>query len=419
MSKYLIKKVRIGDPRSSFYNKVVNVVLENSVITSIGSSVKGDGKEIDGKGATLYPGWIDMRAFSHDPGMEYKEDLKSLARAALSGGYTGVCLFPNESSKIQNKQDVQYITNHSDRSQIDIFPVGACTEGLKGEEITEMYDMKVNGAIGFSNGNTSIAHAGVMNRILQYVGNIEARIFLHSQLDYLVPNWQMSEGLVNIKTGMKGLPKEAETMIVNRDIALAEYNNVPVHFSHISCEESVKLIREAKKKKLAVTADVSIMHLIFTDEYVASFDSNFKLTPPLRSEKDRLALIKGIKDGVLDAIVSDHLPQDVESKVLEYNYADFGASTIQWSGPAAANLFEENEEAFVNAISINPRNILNLDESIIDKGNKVSLTMFDGNVSWDFDKKSNKSKSNNSPFFGTEIKGKVVATYHKGKLHTF
>lgn len=419
MSKHLIKNVRIGDPRSSFYGKVVNIILVNGIIEDISANTTDDAEVFEGNNSTAYPGWIDMRAFSHDPGMEYKEDLNSMTKAAIRGGYTGMCLFPNESAKIQNKQDVQYITNHSDRSAIEVYPIGACTENLEGQEITEMFDMKSNGAIGFSNGNNSIAHAGVMNRIMQYIGNIASRIFLHSQLDYLVPNWQMSEGLVNIKTGMKGLPKLAETMIVNRDIALAEYNGVAIHFSHLSCAESVELIRAAKKKKLPVTADVSIMHLLFSDDNISTFDSNFKVTPPLRGQADKDALLEGLKDGTLDAIVSDHLPQDVESKVLEYNYAEFGTSTIQWSGCAAAELLNGSEESFVNSVSINPRTILGLPESIIEKGNEVSLTVFNKKSTWTLDRKSNQSKSNNSPFFGTEIKGKVEAIYSKGKLHSF
>jgi len=410
MDGLVIKNVTVIDKKSSHNNKVVDVLIEKGVYSKIGKNLSHK-NVLDGKNCILTNGLVDLRAFVQDPGEEYKEDFNSMNKVALAGGFTTVCVHPHGPDTLQKKQDIEYLNTINKNTTVNFIPIAACTTAIEGKDVSEMYDMKSSGAMGVSNGNTPIANAGVMNRILQYVSNIDSTIFVHAQLDYMTPNWQVSEGLNNLKTGLKGLPNIAESIMVNRDLALAQYNETKIHFSHISTAESVTLIKKAKKEGIKVTADVSIMHLLFNDESTLDFDSNYKCNPPLRSRKDQEALIKGLKDGTLDAICTDHNAQDKESKIVEFDQAEYGIISSQWAFSKAYETLATpiGEERLVELFTTSPMSIIGLKQQGIKQGNKANFMVFSRDKKWQFDSTTNKSKSSNSPFLGSAIIGKVIA----------
>lgn len=412
MDGILLRDVTIIDANSSYHNKTVDVLIEKGVYSKIAKKINYKGNAINRKGCILTNGLTDLRAFVQDPGEEYKESFASMNNVALAGGFTTVCIHPHGPDSLQRKQDIEYINTINKSNVVNFVPIAACTVGIQGTDVSEMYDMKLSGAMGVSNGNNVIAHAGIMNRILQYTANIDSTIFIHAQLDYMVPNWQVSEGFNNLKTGLKGLPNIAESIMVNRDIALAQYNDTKIHFSHISTAESVELIRKAKAIGIKVTADASIMHLLFNDENTLEFDSNFKCNPPLRSRKDQMALIQGLKDGTLDAICTDHYAQDKESKIVEFDHADYGVISSQW---AFAKAYEKlalliGKERLIALFTSKPRKIVGLKQQEIKIGNQADFMVFCEDQEWQFNAASNKSKSSNCPFMEQTIKGKVVAS---------
>lgn len=417
MDELVIKQGKIIDERSPYHNQIVDILIKDGVVVQIGEDLNGE-NSLDAKGCIVSQGLTDLRSFVQDPGEEFKEDYESMEKAAMAGGFTTVCVHPHDAKALNKKQDIEYINSINKNAKIQFVPIAACTHALQGEEVTEMYDMKKSGARGFSNGNMPIPHSGVMNRVMQYVANTDTTLFIHAQLDNLVPNWQVAEGINNLKTGLKGLPTLAESILVQRDIALAEYNNTKVHFSHVSSSESVQMIKEAKKKGISVTADVSIMHLLFDDSDILDFDTNFKCNPPLRSKENQLSIIEGLKDGTIDAICTDHTAQDRESKIVEFDQSHFGATTIQWSFSKAYEKLKEGMELskIINLFTHNPNQILGLNHHEINIGNKPNLIVFDPNKTWSFDSNTNLSKSINSPLWNKNIQGKIIGIYTLNSL---
>lgn len=420
MDELVIKNAHIINKSSSHNDSKVDLKIKNGIIVEIGKALSGK-KEFDAQGAFVTIGFTDLRSFIQDPGEEYKESFTSMEAAALAGGYTKICVHPYNEQSLINKQDLEYIKSINTNSRVRFIPIAACTQNLKSEDVTEMFDMKNSGALGFSNGNHPIPHSGVMNRIMQYVSNTDTTLFIHAQLDNLVPNWQVAEGENNLKTGLKGLPKLAESILVQRDLALAEYNGTKIHFSHISTSESVELIKKAKEKGINVTADVSCMHLLYDDSEIVNFDTNYKCNPPLRTSFDQEALIKGVIDGTIDAVCSDHIAQDIESKVVEFDQAHFGASTIQCAFSKIHQKLsnELTTEEIVDLFTNKPNHILKLNNSTIEEGEIADLQIFNPKTDWTFAPEFNLSKGINSPFINQNILGKTIAVFAKGELTKF
>jgi len=407
----LLRNAFVCDSASPSHNKHCDLLIENGVITSLrGTKAK---KEIDLSGYIVFCGWFDLNAHFNDPGAEFKEDLDSGALIASSGGFTDIQLVPNTDPPLETKSDVRYVL-HKTVPLVDLHVAAALSKGLEGRDLTEIYDLKFAGASSFTDGDLSIWNAELLLKALQYTHNIDSPIFQLAQDVSLSDNTHMHEGKMSTLLGLRGEPGISEELIVMRDIEILRYAGGRIHFSRISSGKSVALIRKAKKEGLNITADTSIHHLIFTDESVGEFDTYMKNLPPFRTESDRKALIQGVKDGTIDAICSNHRPQDQESKSLEFDLSEPGSISLQTFYPSLLRLSNEIPiEALNECVTSKPRKLLGFDQTAIDVNMPAKLTIVDPERAWILDDTTNLSKSRNSPYWGKKLKGKVVGTVNK------
>lgn len=409
----LLKNVLVLDLHSPSYRKVSNILIEKGTIVSL--TGKSATKEVDLKGRGVSVGWFDLNAQFHDPGNEHREDIHSGLMTAQAGGFTDVCLSPETSPPIESKSDVSYLLKKSS-NEVDIHVNAAASEGLKGENLTEMLDLHAAGSVAFSEGDRPIWNAELLLKALQYTKAINIPIIQNARDLHISANTHMHEGKVSTYLGLRGEPSLSEELMVMRDLEILKYSGGNLHFSRISSAKSVELIKSAKKAGLSVTCDVGIHHLLFNDTSIGDFDTNFKVLPPYRSEKDRKALLKGVKDGVIDAICSNHRPFDQECKQLEFDLADAGNISLQTFYPSLLKLSSSVPlEILLERITNGPRKVLNLQSLKIDVGQKAKLTIFDPETRWKLDGSSNLSKSQNSPYWDKEIMGRVVGTVNGQK----
>ncbi|NMM50272.1 dihydroorotase [Marinigracilibium pacificum] len=406
---FIIKSALLLNPGHGFNGEKVDVQIKNGKIENIGTDLSDDKAEvINAENCILSMGYADLRSSFCDPGLEHKETLASGREAAVSGGFTHVMVIPDTNPPIQSKNDVNYILSGNKSSLVQLYPMVAVTLGLKGEELTEMLDLNNAGAKVFGDGDHPVWNTDILVKSLQYLQKVDGLLVNKPCDQWLSKFGQMHEGKVSTSLGMKGIPVLAETLMINRDIELLRYAGGKLHFSTISSKESVEIIREAKKDGLNISCDVAVHNLLYTDEENVSFDSNYKVDPPLRSEEDRKALVEGVKDGTIDCIVTDHHPHDPESKNLEYDLADFGITGLQTAISQLWQIKEEiGEERLIDAITIQPRRLMSVENTGLEIGAVADLTIFDPNFEWEFDDASNKSLSKNSPLFNTLVKGKV------------
>lgn len=370
---------------------------------------------VDAQGAYLSAGWCDMRAHFNDPGLEHKEDLESGAEAAAAGGYTAVALLPNTSPALDTKKGIRYITGLNSVRLTQLYPLGAVTIGTKGEELAEMIDLRKAGAQAFTDGLHPITDSAIILKALQYMQQFDGLLMNRPVEGSLVRGGQMHEGINSTLLGMKGMPAMAEEMAIARDLRLLRYAGGRIHFSCISSAAGVELIRQAKKEGLAVSCDVAAAQLLFTDSTLLDFDTDYKLDPPLRTDEDRRALLAGLQDGTIDAIVSDHQPQDTESKKLEFDLADFGIISLQTLYASLCSLEELDASLLVEKLALAPRRILGLPQPQIKAGEAADFTLFSPDHRWTFREEDNLSKGINSPFFNQEFKGKVLGVFANGQ----
>ncbi|MGL1889239.1 MAG: dihydroorotase [Reichenbachiella sp.] len=414
----LIKEVKILDPQSTQNNKIFNVFIKDGVISAIDKVEHRADQVIDGKGKWLIPGIFDMKANFSDPGLEHKEDINSGCQLAAASGVTGVAVLPNTAPVIQSKSHVEYLKSKSAHHVTDLYPIAAVTVDTKGEDLTEMNDLHVAGAIAFSDGEKALWHTDIMVKSLIYLQKFDGLLINQPEDSLLTLFGTMNEGVVSTGLGLRGKPALAEHLMIKRDLDLLEYAGGKLHFSNISSKESVRLIKKAKADGLNVTCDVSIHHLMHTDEDIVDYDSNYKINPPLREEKDRKALIKGLKENTIDVIVSAHTPHDEESKKLEFDKADDGIIGLQTLIPSLISLKDQLDVTdWISKVTANPRQILSLDMVKIEEKSIANMTLIDPKGKWQYDKKSNFSKSINSPLFETELTGKVLVTINGNKTY--
>ncbi|MDM1292887.1 dihydroorotase [Sphingobacterium sp. N143] len=418
MKSLLITSAKVILPGNEFHQQTVDIFIEKGKIVQIGKTVKPTDKNvevIDGSGKILAPGFFDLHANFGEPGLETKEDIITGTAAAAAGGFTGVAVMPNTEPAIHSRSEVALIVNVAKGNIVDVHPIGAISKKREGKELAELYDMKQTGAVAFSDGNKSVQQAGLMSRALLYAKGFEGLIFSHAEDESMAGGNKMNEGAMSTYLGMKGIPNLAESLMVSRDLYLAEYTEAPIHFASISTPEAVELIKKAKAKGLRVTCDVAAHQLVFTDEDIIGFDSNYKVSPPLRTKADAKVLLKGVKDGVIDAIVSQHTPQEIEFKNVEFHIAKNGIIGLQTVLPllVRAGL---TEEQIVNSLAVRPRQILALDVPSIEVGAMANLVLFDLTKAWTFDEKTNKSKSKNSPLFGQTLKGAVELVINNNQI---
>ena len=388
-----------------------NVTIEN---------LPNDAKKIDLNKKILMPGLVDMRVFVGEPGFEYKENFRTLSDAALSGGVTSVVSMPNTSPVIDNVSMVDFLKRRGrDKSKINIFPTASLTKNLNGTEMTEFGLLKRKGIIGFTDGIKTIQDAQVMSRIMNYASQSDSLIIQHAEDTSLSESGVINEGEISTRLGLKGIPYLAEKIIVERDLSLLEEYFCRYHISQVSSEKTVDVIKNAKGKGKIFTAGVSINNLSLNENDIGDFKTFLKLSPPLRTENDRLSLVQGLNDGTIDVIVSDHKPEDEESKRLTFSQAATGASGVETLLPLALELFH-NKSLTLNklmaSLTSNPAKILGINKGSLNIGCDADLCILDINIPFVVTKAELKSKSKNTPIENRKLQGKVLKTYVRGHL---
>jgi dihydroorotase len=415
--KILIQSPKIISPGSPHHLKKRNVLITNGRISDIGEKNFSADKVIDADGMLLSIGWFDLGCFVGDPGFEQKEDLLSLAKAAAAGGFTEVAVLPNTQPSIQTKNEIAYITQGNETRLVKIHAMSHVTKGGKGEELTEMIDLHEAGAIAFTDGLKPIWHTDLFLKALQYLQKFDGVLVDHPEDNWLNLFGQMHEGEVSTSLGLKGMPRIAEEVAVRKNLELLGYAGGRLHFSKLSTAKSIEMVRAAKKKGMNLSCDVAAYQPLMDDGLLVDFDTNFKLNPPLREKNDNEAIIKGLIDGTIDVLVSGHLPQDDESKQVEFDHADFGLINLQTFASQLTSLAKSVDIAeLIYKVTVAPRQILKLDVPLIEEDTKANLTLFDPNAEWTFDAASNLSKSKNSPWLGKALKGKAIAVFNNGKM---
>ncbi|MBN2030385.1 dihydroorotase [bacterium] len=421
IEQLLLQGGRVLDPQVNL-DKVTDVHIMNGKIKKIGKvdAKSFKGQIVDCQDKLIIPGLVDMHVHLREPGREDKETIETGCRAAMAGGFTAVCCMPNTQPPIDSRSHVEFIKERSEGFLVDVHPIAAVTKGLQGEELTEMGDMTDGGAVGFSDDGWPVKQASLLRRALEY-----AKMFGHPIIDHceelsLSEDGVMHEGFVSTGLGMKGIPSISEEITVARDLLVAEYTGGPLHIAHVSTKGSVRLIREAKKRGVSVTAETCPHYLVLTDEAVRSFNTNMKMKPPLRTDEDQQALIEALQDGTIDVIASDHAPHAIEEKETEYNTAAFGIIGLETTlGIVMTHLIAKGLitlEEMIQKMAVNPRKILRLAECSIQVNASANLTVLDPNIDWTIDKTTFYSKSRNTPFDGWPMKGGCLGVLNKGQL---
>ena len=413
--KILIQAAKILDSNSPFHKKEKNVLLQNGRITEIGDKNYQADKVIKAEGMILSAGWFDLGTFIGDPGLEHKEDLESGSKAAMAGGFTEIAVLPNTLPSIQTKNDVNYLTRGNDNRLLQIHPLASVTKNNKGEELTEMIDLHEAGAAGFTDGLKPIWHTDIFLKSLQYLQKFNGVLIDHPEDIWLNMFGQMHEGLQSTMLGLKGMPRIAEEVAISRNIKLLNYAGGRLHLAKLSTAKSISLIRAAKGK-MNITCDIAAYQPLLDDTMLSEFDTNYKVNPPLREKSDNDALIRGLNDGTIDVICSGHLPQDEESKSIEFDHADPGIINLQTFASNLVSLSKYVEwEVLIEKVTRGPRSVLSLENPVIDVEAKANLTLLDPRHTWTLDETTNLSNAKNSPWFGQSITGKAVAVFNNGK----
>ena len=375
--------------------------------------------EIDVSGKIVVPGLIDLHVHLREPGHEYKETIETGLMAAARGGFTAVCPMANTSPVNDNAQVTSFIINRAKELGLSrIYPVGAITKGLKGESLAEFGDMKKAGIAAVSDDGCPVENSMLMRRALEYAKGLNIPVISHSEDLSLSKNGAMNEGITATKLGIKGIPNAAEASFIMREICLAELAGAPIHIAHVSCEESVEAIRNAKKRGIKVTCETAPHYFTLTEKAVAEYDTNAKMNPPLRTEKDRQAIIKGLADGTIDCIATDHAPHSSLEKDLEFDMAAFGIIGLETSLPLSLKLVENgilSFETLIEKMSKNPASILGINNDL-KPDNPADITVIDMESCFTIDPKSFLSKSRNTPFAGFKVTGEAYITMVKGKI---
>lgn len=426
--KTLIRSARVVDAASSFDGQVIDILIDNGLISQIGINLDADNhvRVIEANNLHVSPGWVDLRVSAQDPGYEHKEELTSVCQAAVAGGFTDIAVLPNTQPVVDAKGTLGYVRRMAEGQPVSVHVIAAVTKKAAGEDFTEMLDLHHAGAIAFSDGTHPLQNPDLLLKTLQYLQPINGLLMNRPEEALLTRFGQMHEGIQSTLLGLKGMPALAEELIVERDLRLLEYVMgtegdmafpSALHFSTISSARSVELIRQAKKQGMPVSCDVAVHQLVFDDSALAGFDTNLKVTPPFRSPDDVAALWAGLADDTIDAVVSDHMPQDAESKNLEFDQAEFGMIGLETVFAAAITYNRELPLAqLIRKLTSGPRQILRLPASLIAEGETASLTLFDPAGTWLYERTHSKSK--NSPFLGQSLTGRVIGTVHHGQFNS-
>lgn len=420
--KVLLKGLQLVHPEQKI-NEKSDVLLEDGVIKKIGELTKEDEK-----GAKLYefegkycaPGFFDMHVHLREPGREDEETVITGSNSAAAGGFTGVACMPNTSPAIDSAEVINLIKKKAEHHLVDVYPIAAATLNRQGESLAPISELVEAGAVAVSDDGVSIKSAVILRSVLEYCQMFDIPVIEHCE-DESMADGVMNESEVSTQLGLPGIPTIAEDLIVARDIAVAEYTGGRVHIAHISSKKAVELVRQAKKKGLHVTAEATPHHFSLTDESIKTYDTNYKMNPPLRTRDDVDAIIEGLKDGTIDCIASDHAPHAIEEKEVEFIYAPNGILGLETEvGLALTELYHRKYltlEQVIEKLSITPRKILKLDIPKFEAGQKANFTIFDPDQIWNVDIKKFKSKSRNSPFQNRLLTGKAIAVINNSQIY--
>ena len=420
--KYFIN-ANIIDPHNSLNENGGLIVGENGKVEGIGKKVNTNNipsreKIIDLKEKYIFPGLVDMRVFVGEPGYEYKENFKTLSIAALSGGVTSVVTMPNTDPVIDNVSIVDFLKRRGrDKSKINIYPTASLTKNTEGTNMTEFGLLQNKGIIAFTDGTKTIQNTRIMSRIMNSASDLNSLIMQHAEDYELAKNGMINDGIISTKLGLQGIPEIAELVIIERDLTLLESITCRYHISQISSAKSVNIIKK-RKEKVKFTCGVSINNLSLNENDIGDFRTFLKLSPPLRTEDDRIGLVKGLSDGTIDVIVSDHKPEDEEQKRLTFAQAQTGASGIETLLALSLELFHNGSiklETIIQSLTSNPAKILKIEKGNLSVGNDADFCIVDLNKPWIIKQENLYSKSKNTPIENKKLQGKVTNTFVKGE----
>ncbi len=417
--KILIKNGHLVDPKNKI-DEVMDLLIENDRVKKVAKKIieKAD-KEIDAKGKIVCPGLIDIHVHLRQPGYEYKETIETGLRAALKGGFTGVCPMANTNPIADRRSDMEFAMSEARRLGLaNLWPIGAVTLKQEGKELTEFGELKKGGAVALSDDGQPISDSNILRRALEYSKKFGLPILVHCQDEGLFGCGCMNEGFVSTKLGLPGIPVEAESIEVARDLQLADLTGGRLHFCHISSRKSLDLIRQAKAQGSRVTAETCPHYFHLTDEMVLGYNTNAKMNPPLRMKEDVEAVKKAIKDGTIDAIATDHAPHAEGEKDVEFDKAPFGIIGLETSLALSLALVEEKVltmSELIRKMSLNPAGIIQVDRGHLSEGAAADVTVFDPGFEWTMEKEKLESKSKNSPFLGWKMKGRATEVFVGGK----
>jgi dihydroorotase len=419
--KIILKNVRLLNPEQKL-NQNSDLLIVDGVITRIGTVAAGEAKdarvfELNNK--YVVPGLFDMHVHLREPGREDEETVVTGCNSASAGGFTGLACMPNTSPAIDSAEIVSFIKEKARNHLVDVYPVGAVTMGRKGEALSPMAELSEAGVVAFSDDGCAVKNAKMLRLAFEYASMYRLPIIEHCE-DESLEGGAMNEGVTSTFLGLPPMPSIAEDLVVMRDIMMAEYTGGKIHIAHISTKNSVEILRQAKKRGVNVTSEVTPHHFSLTEEALKTYDTNTKMNPPLRTRQDVEAILEGLKDGTIDAIASDHAPHSIEEKEMEFIYAPNGIVGLETElGLALSELLSKkilNMEELVEKMAINPRKILNIPVPKFAEGEIANLTIIDPEVVWTVDVKAFKSRSKNSPFDKRLLTGKALGVINRGKM---
>lgn len=414
----LIKGGHVVDPKNNLDGNF-DILVDGSRIAAIDKDIVpgSDYEVVDAKGLLVFPGLIDMHVHLREPGLDHKETIVTGLQAAAKGGFTTVACMPNTKPAIDDRTIVEALDRKARGCKVNLKVIGAATKNIDTDELTEMGDMKEAGIVAISNDGRPVKNAYITRRVLEYAKQFDLTLIEHCEDESLANGGFIHEGYYSTILGLKGIPREAEDLVVARDIMLARMTGAKVHIAHISSKYSVELVREGKAKGIQVTAEVTPQHLVLTDEAVEGFDTSTKINPPLRSEDDRKALIEGLVDGTIDIIATDHAPHARWEKEVEYAYAPFGAVGLETALALINTKLVKtgilNYGQLVEKMANKPGELFKLGGEL-KVGDNADITIFDPEARWTVDPAKFYSKGKNTPFAGWDLQGEVIHTIVKG-----
>ncbi|ANO48289.1 dihydroorotase [Flavobacterium columnare] len=411
----IIRNARIIEKNHTLNQEIVDIQISNGKIEKIGKSlpIMIDYEEITFANLHISKGWIDTSVSLGEPGFEDRESISNGLQVASKSGFTAVLLQPNSSPILDNQSQIIFVKQKTNQSTTDLYPIGALTKNSNGNDLAELLDMKNAGAIAFGDYNKSLDNANILKIALQYTQDFNGKVIAYSMDNNIKGKGIVNEGVTSTQLGLKGIPALAEELIIARNLYILEYTGGKLHIPTLSTAHSVELIRQAKAKGLQVSCSVSVHHLTLNDEVLTSFDSNYRVTPPIRTEKDRKALIEGILDNTIDCITSDHNPINIENKNLEFDLAKNGTIGLESSYGALQTILPV--DVIVEKLTAG-RKVFTIEEPLIKEGAIANLTLFSPSENWFFSKENILSKSKNSAFINQPMKGKVIGTINNSQF---